>query len=645
MRSMMSSDNALPSRSFCLLLAFLCLFASGCSLVKLKEEVEAVKSSTILIGHVFSRSPVDGPVIVVAYDAEAADRHVEHFTVLHASGEYELMVKEGVYYVFAFNDANGNLVYDEGEAAGQYGAPQVVAAPAGGVVPNIEIVIGKESGSLDWPIGGKVDDPRKGRLHSRLAGSIVSLDDEIFLDEHGAQGFWEPVSFYKTYGGSIYFLEDYNPDKIPILFIHGAGGTPRGWRFFVENIDRARFQPWFFYYPSGARMRSMSHLLLWKLQNLQIKYKFKELYFVAHSMGGLIARSFVMDFGSEFPYVNLFVSLATPWGGDKMAEYGVKQSPAVIPCWLDMQPEGGFIQALYRERMPDSLGFYIFYGHEGNRNPFRSNNDGTITLASLLDRRAQKEADMIYAFNEDHASIINSEEVVDQFNAIINSYASEHAEGTAVPGGYIKLHFTYDFQGEGGKPWPFLVLRNKEKNKSVTTIALRPDDNGKKLGPFPQGSYSARLISDGFKTTNPWAQVTVERTGINELAFTLIPDGTVGGYVTESLPPEDKVAGMPEWQLTPEQNTITLESVVLVGNGVKRRLEPYERDDFDWNDMEASRTDYSYKGLFRFFGVPAGRYELVIKAEGYETMRRTCSVIPGRKVSFEFYELVSSLEM
>ena len=42
-------------------------------------------------------------------------------------------------------------------------------------------------------------------------------------------------------------------------------------------------------------------------------------------MGGLVARSFIVNYGPQFPYVKLFISLATPWGGDRMAEYGVKQ--------------------------------------------------------------------------------------------------------------------------------------------------------------------------------------------------------------------------------------------------------------------------------------------------------------------------------
>jgi hypothetical protein len=42
--------------------------------------------------------------------------------------------------------------------------------------------------------------------------------------------------------------------------------------------------------------------------------------------------------------------------------------------------------------LPDTLGFYIFSGHRDSRNQLRANNDGTITLASMLDWRPQSEA-------------------------------------------------------------------------------------------------------------------------------------------------------------------------------------------------------------------------------------------------------------
>ncbi|MFC1858127.1 esterase/lipase family protein [Thermodesulfobacteriota bacterium] len=418
-------------------LLIICFSTTGCFLAKVKKEVRESLASTVLVGRVSTAFSSNGPIIVAAYAMNQGKREVVHYTVLHDFGEYELMVAKGNYYVFAYWDKNSNLIYDAGEPAGQYGDPKMVSAPAGGVVGEINISIPEKAQNIEVPSGFEISAVKPHKLYSRLAGAIIDLDDELFSEEHGSKGYWEGVSFFKEFGGNIYFFEEYDPQKIPILFIHGATGTPKGWKYFVDNIDRTRFQPWFFYYPSGARIQGMSHLLLWKLENLKSKYNFEQLYITAHSMGGLVARSFIMDHSARFPYVKLFVSLATPWGGDGMAEYGVKQSPAVIPCWIDMQPESPFIQSLYRTKMPETISFYMFFGHRGSRNPFRLNNDRTIAFRSLLDRRAQSEAKMNYAFNEDHESIIYSKAVLDQYNAIINSFS--HPSG-----GYLKIHFSYN---------------------------------------------------------------------------------------------------------------------------------------------------------------------------------------------------------
>ncbi len=594
---------------------------------------------TVIIGHVSTRSPLNGPIVVAAYTKKSGKREVAHYTILHDSGEFELMVSQGKYYVFAYCDQNGNLIYDPGEPAGQYGEPKAVAAPVGGVVAKIDVAIAKSGPPIDWRQGRPIAKERPRKLYSRLAGAIVDLDDALFSEERGAQGFWEPISFYKAYGGNIYFLEAYDPEKIPILFIHGAGGTPKGWKYFVDHIDRTRFQPWFFYYPSGSRMRSMSHLLVWKLQNLQIKYKFDTLYITAHSMGGLIAHSFITDHGKAFPFVKLFVSLATPWGGDRMAEYGVKQSPAVIPCWIDMQPEGDFIQSIYRTQMPDTVSFYMFYGHRGNRNPFRSNNDGTITMSSLLDRRPQAEAKMCYAFDEDHASIIYSKEVLDQYNAILNAFDAKQRTPKHASVGYLKLNFTYAFPGDEPRPWPSLYLGFKDQKKKVTKIALSPEDSGKVLGPFPCGAYKAMLIAQGVKTQKQSALVAIESDHANALSFVFTPDGTVSAYITAAIKPENKVVGMPGWQERPERNKVALQSITLNGNGIHRTVVPADINNFDIYEAEASRTDYCYNGYLRMFGVPAGKYELVIQAQGHDPIIHTYQVTPGKDRDFSYYEL------
>ena len=181
----------------------------------------------------------------------------------------------------------------------------------------------------------------------------------------------EPYRFFREFGGNIYFLEEYDPTKIPILFVHGALGSPRGWQYLLEHIDLNRFQPWFYYYPSGASIKSMADLLFWKIFNLQSKYQFKEIYLVAHSMGGLVVRSFLVDYGQQFPSITKFISISTPWSGDNLSEYGVKYSPGVIPAWKDMGPQSDFAQSIYRKKLPAAIDYYLFFGHKGNRNPLR----------------------------------------------------------------------------------------------------------------------------------------------------------------------------------------------------------------------------------------------------------------------------------
>ena len=618
-------------RRLSIFLLLACFISGGCTLIKLNQDVKESLASTILVGHVSTASPGKGPLVVAAYSIDHGKKEIAHYTILHESGEYELMVAPGNYYVFAFWDKNSNLIYDEDEPAGQYGSPKIVSVPPGGVVLQIDFNIPENGTKIDLPYGFQISQVRPEKLQSRLAGAIVGLDDELFADENGKKGFWEPTEFYKEFGGNIYFLEKYDPNKIPILFIHGAGGTPAGWKYFVDNIDRTRFQPWFFYYPTGARIKSMSYLLYWKLFNLQIKYKFNEMYITAHSMGGLVARSFLVDYGQPFPYVKLFISLATPWGGDRMAELGVKQSPAVIPSWIDMQPEGEFITSLYRTKLPETTAFYMFSGHRGGRNPFQSNNDGTISLSSILDLRPQAEAKMNYTFNEDHASIVFSREVLAQYNTIINTFDEKNGLSGRRSGGYLQLHYSYDPSFADVRPWPSLILRPADKKDAETVITLSADDNGRILGPFPPGDYFASMTAMAARTGKKNVPLSIESSKTKELSFAFTPDGTISGYVTTALKAEDRPVGMPADKYLPADKKIAIQSITLSGAGIRRVLSPLIGEDVDYKEYLISRADFCYNKSFFFFGLPAGVYELVIHAQGYQPLTQKYSVTPGKQ--------------
>jgi pimeloyl-ACP methyl ester carboxylesterase len=423
----MDSRSQLPRRPFkrqsiytILLLANLVL-TIGCSMVNPNRRIEASADYNFISGYVYCDAPRSGPVVVVAYEKKANAINIADYTVLDESGPYELMVSKGRYQVLAFGDENRDLVFEKDEPFGKYGDKMPSWIDAGEIEVTPEIAISAENKSTpDCPFGLSVSEDKPENLRTRPTGEIADLKDHIFDEGFGAQGYWSPRNFLREIGANIFLLEDYDPDKIPVLFIHGATGTPRGWRCFIESMNRSRFQPWFYYYPSGAPVKSMSNLLFLKLLKLRKKHHFDSMFIIAHSLGGLVARSFIMDFETRFPFVRLFLAIATPWGGDKMAGYGVRHSPVVVPCWRDLQPDGSFLYSLYHRRMPEGIDFYIFFGHKGNRNPFRPNNDGTISLASLLDPRSQSDAKRIIGFNEDHESILYSKAVLGKYNAILN---------------------------------------------------------------------------------------------------------------------------------------------------------------------------------------------------------------------------------
>ena len=255
------------SLTYLLLLSFSLV---SCTLLQVREEVDILQKSTVLVGIV--SSPLfyqDMPVVVAAYSKKDSKRAIVHYTTLHELGPYELMVPKGTHNIVAFGDKNKNLIYDNGEPAGQILSAEQVSTPAGGVAGNLDIVIKEQNNSkIDFPIGAKMPPKKYKNFHSTCPGAIANMDDFVFSDEYGEKGFWTGLEFFREIGGNVYFLDAYDPAKIPILFVHGSAGSPQNWRSFFESIDRNKYQPWFFYYPSGSSIDSMSYLLLWKLQNL-----------------------------------------------------------------------------------------------------------------------------------------------------------------------------------------------------------------------------------------------------------------------------------------------------------------------------------------------------------------------------------------
>ncbi len=254
-------------------LLIICINLQNCTFVQLREEVKYAEQATVLVGHIsYPLYTGDSPIVVAAYSKKVNDIKIIHYTTLHEPGPYELMVPAGTHNIIAFIDKNRNLTFDYGEPAGQILSHELITTAAGGVVGDLDIVISeKDNKKIDFPTGSRFPHKEYSGFHSTCPGAIINIEDKLFSEKYARKGFWSPLEFYKEIGGNIYFLEKYDPDKIPVLFVHGSSGSPQNWLTILKSLDRTRYQPWFFYYPSGASIDSMSYLMFWKLYNLQAK--------------------------------------------------------------------------------------------------------------------------------------------------------------------------------------------------------------------------------------------------------------------------------------------------------------------------------------------------------------------------------------
>jgi lipoprotein NlpI len=424
-----------------LFICHLVAFIIGCNYLELVEEQyldDSPKKASVLMGEIKANGRTSRPVLVVAFSKRYSVKQkaqiirVADSILLKKPGPYMLHVTEGEYNVAAFIDFNENLIYESDDFAGWYGIPNTAFVKAEQVMAGLDIVVSEKT---DHPFGfpisikaSEYEDKRKPDLENE---GVVDLNDEIFSRKYSSMGLWSPAKFIIKAGVNIYSLEQYDKSKTPILYIHGAGGSPRDFNYLVKNINRDIYQPWFFYYPSGLKIEKISDILYRKIQVLHDKYKFKMLYITAHSMGGLVARSFINKYDSErrFDFLRLYISLSTPYGGNKVSRLGVEYSPAHISSWEDVATGSKFLKGLFIKKLPPKIRFYLFFGYAGDRIMSLGLGDGKISLKSQLDPKAKSEAVLTYGFDEDHVSILSSSKLFEKYNEILSSeYANISTE-------------------------------------------------------------------------------------------------------------------------------------------------------------------------------------------------------------------------
>lgn len=399
------------------ILTTLILLTSSCAFIELQDDLDIINSSGSLHGRILDKSSNEDSIIIVAYDE---NNKIVKYKHLHDNNDYYLFILPAgkKYSLVIFEDINDNLKYDKGEAAGYWSNPKSLKLPACDDI-KIDLTISDKTvipscyctdiNNLNEDFGNKF---------IVKTGAIADINHKKFGPEYGKKGLWRPLQFLKEEGVGVFFLDKYDPNKIPILFIYGIGGYPQHWKSFFEKIDRTIYQPLFYYYPSGVRISNAGSALNIIVNELHMKYKFNSMFVVAHSMGGLVANEFIKRNISqtENNYIKLFISISTPWAGDKDAMWA-KLAPAVIPCWKDLTPQCEFIKKLSSKDL-GSIPYYMFFSYHGDRKPFRRNNDDVVYLASQLKLDMQKKAIKLYGFDLNHNQILSNQIVIDTCNAI-----------------------------------------------------------------------------------------------------------------------------------------------------------------------------------------------------------------------------------
>ncbi|MGC4014694.1 MAG: alpha/beta hydrolase [Luteolibacter sp.] len=100
-------------------------------------------------------------------------------------------------------------------------------------------------------------------------------------------------------------LQLYDPQRIPVLFVHGLQDTPATWAPMVQGlladpVIRKKYQFWVYSYPSGYPYPYSASLLRHELDAVNAAFPdHKKIIIVGHSMGGIISRLMVTDSGEH----------------------------------------------------------------------------------------------------------------------------------------------------------------------------------------------------------------------------------------------------------------------------------------------------------------------------------------------------------
>ncbi|MCY2981012.1 MAG: alpha/beta fold hydrolase [Planctomycetota bacterium] len=140
------------------------------------------------------------------------------------------------------------------------------------------------------------------------------LDNEKFREQTNSN--LNPLDLNKAEKlRGVYMLEPYDPNRIPVVMVHGLFSSPLTWMPMFNDLRsfqelRKNYQFWFYQYPTGqpfwvsaTQMRSDLFELRKTLDPQATHPVLDQMVLVGHSMGGLVSRMQTLESGEEFWHI------------------------------------------------------------------------------------------------------------------------------------------------------------------------------------------------------------------------------------------------------------------------------------------------------------------------------------------------------
>ncbi len=362
-------------------------------------------------------------LLAAAFSHGKAPQLVGWATVDRKRGYFAILLPSGSYDLLFFTDVNGDGLYVTDEVVGRTPPDAPVAVDAKDAADGIAVPAPEVAVDLENPRAAPIT------VHvvvNPQPSVVESVDDPIFSPELGELGVYQPSRFLARTQRWFFSVGEPDVSKTQLVLVHGIDGTPRDFRSLIAGIDRSRYSVWLFYYPSGLSLDQLGNALAQTVRRLVAGFGGKDvrLAIVAHSMGGLVGRLAVNQLCRDGrpPYLRMYASFDTPYGGVEAVAGAVKRRTELVPSWIDVATGSPFLTRLHATPLPRDLPFHLFFGwgdHHGH-GPSPAG-DGTITLESQLDPRAQEVATAISGFGDTHVGILSDPKALKALARVLDS--------------------------------------------------------------------------------------------------------------------------------------------------------------------------------------------------------------------------------